>query len=217
MRFLIRLLFLTAICAVCEANDWVRVGDEAYRHGDLAKAVEAYRSARHADPKNYEANWKLARSLNDQGLLMKRSPQQKECFLEALAFAQEATRLNPKDSKAVVYVAISEGKVALFEGGKKKIELGKDVKAQAEKAIELNPREDLAYHVLGVWNREMATLNPFLKTFAQWFYGKFPPASLDASVMNFKKAIGLNEMAVAHHAELGLTYLEIRKWAEARD
>ena len=163
MRFLICFLFWAAVYTVSQADDWVRAGNEAYRSGDLAKAVEAFRTARHTDPKNYEVTWKLARSLSDQGVLMKRSPQQKERFLEALALAQEATRLNPKVSKAVVYVAISEGKVVLFDGGKQKVELGKDVKAQSEKAIELN------------------------------------------------------RGAVAHHVELGLTYLEMKQWADGRD
>src|SRR5262245_47811227 len=119
MRCLIRLLLILGFCSEATAEDWLRVGDQAYAKCDVPKAVEAYRAARAADTKNYEATWKLARSINDQALLMKKSPEQRKLFLEAQALATEATRLNPKDSEGFVYLAIAEGKVGLFEGGKK--------------------------------------------------------------------------------------------------
>jgi hypothetical protein len=217
LRLLAIILACFAIGSVACAEDWLRTGDEAYAARDTAKAVAAYRGAKQAQPESYEATWKLARSINDQALLMKRSPEQKQLFLEAQALAKEAVRLNPNDSKGYLYLAICEGKVALFEGGKKKVELGKDVKAQAEKALAMNPRENLAYHVLGIWHREMATLNPVLKFFAQTLYGRFPRASLDESAANFKKAIEINDTSLAHHLELGLTYVAQKQWAEARD
>jgi tetratricopeptide (TPR) repeat protein len=148
---------------------------------------------------------------------MKRSLQQKALYLESQSLAQEAVKLDPKNSKGYLFLSIAEGKVALYEGGKKKVELGVDVKKQAKKAIELDPKEDLAYHVLGIWNREMATLNAFLRTFAEWLYGKFPPASLDVAVENFQKAIEINDKAIAHRVELGVTYETMKKWAEAKE
>jgi len=216
MKPLYSLAVLALICVTARAEDWLRVGDEAYAKRDLAKAIDALRAARKADTNDHEVAWKLARALNDQGLLMKRSPEQKKLFLEAQALATDATKLNPKDAKGFVFLAISEGNVALYEGGKKKVELGKDVKAQAEKALALDPKEDLAHHVLGIWHREMATLNPFLRTFAEWFYGKFPAASLDSSVASLKKAVEINDQAIAHRCELGLTYIELKKWPEAK-
>jgi tetratricopeptide (TPR) repeat protein len=215
MRPLLLALLVWPLLTV-RAEDWLVAGDAAYAKFDLDQAVETYRQAKAADTNNYEATWKLARAINDQGILMKRSPEQKQRFLEAQALATEATKLDPKDSKGYVFLAIAQGKVALYEGGKKKVELGKDVKAQAEKAIELNPKEDLAYHVLGLWHREMATLNPFLRTFAEWFYGKFPAASLDSAVANLQKAVELDGSAIAHRVELGSTYMELKKWAQAK-
>lgn len=194
----------------------LKSADDAYLKGDFSKAIDGYRELLRADPKNYEATWKLARAINDQAIGMKRSKEQKERFVEAQQLAEQATKLNPKDSKGFLYLSIAEGKVALFEGGKTKVQLGKKVKTHAEKAIELNPGEDLAYHVLGIWHREMATLNPILKAFAQWFYGKLPDASLDSSVENLKKATELNAKGVANYVELGVTYMEMKKWPEAK-
>jgi tetratricopeptide (TPR) repeat protein len=206
-----------SIALSASVEELLRAGDAAFDLCEVDTAIEHYRAAKKADTQSYEATWKLARSINDKGLLMGKSDAQKKLFEEAHALAQEATQLNPTDSKGYVYVAITSGKIALFEGGKKKVELSKGVKANAEKALELNPKENLAYHVLGVWNREVATLNGFLKFFAQMIYGKLPPASLDDAVANFQKAIEINDKGIAHYYEMGATYQEMKKWKEARE
>ena len=124
-------------------------------------------------------------------------------------------RLNPNDSKGHVYLSVAVGKLALFLGGKQKVELSKEVKTEAEKAVDLNPKEDIAYHVLGVWNREMVELNWVLKKFAELLYGRFPPASFDQATANLRKATELAPNVVAHHVELGITLADARHWAEA--
>jgi len=198
-------------------DDSLRAGDTAFDACEVEKAIEHYRAAKKADSKNYEATWKLARSINDKGLLMEKSDEQKKLFDEAHALAQEAAQLNPNDSKGYLYIAITSGKIAMFEGGKKKVELSKGVKANADKALELNPKENLAYHVLAVWNREVASLNGFLKFFAQMIYGKLPPASMEDAIANFKKAIEINDKGIAHYYEMGATYQEMKQWKEARE
>jgi len=96
------------------------------------------------------------------------------------------------------------------------VELGKEVKTHAEKALELNPREDTALHCLGMWHREMATMSGFKKFFAEMIYGNFPPASLDEAAASFRKAIEINDASVSHHTEYGVTLMEQKKWSEAK-
>ena len=103
----------------------------------------------------------------------------------------------------------------LFEGGQRKVELSKEVKEEAARAAQLNSREDLAYHVLGVWNREMVELNWMLKKFAELLYGKFPAASLDNATTYLERAAELAPERLAHHVELGLTYASARQWQKA--
>lgn len=191
-------------------------GDAALAKFDLDGALADYRNAHNAAPDNYEAGWKLARALVDKGTLTKNRAEQKTLYVEAEKLAREAVRLDPRDPKGHTYLAIAVGKLALYEGGKRKVELSKEVKTEAEKAIELNSKEDLAYHVLGVWNREMAELNFMLKKFAEFLYGKFPPASLDIAVTNLQRAAELSPAVVANHVELGITYADARKWPDAK-
>lgn len=212
-------LVLTAATAAGEDVNVVSAlsaGDQAVGQFDLTKAVAAYQEALKLDPKSYEATWKLARAYADKATLASGNPgEQKKLCAAAERLAREAVRLNPDDSKGHVYLAIAVGKLALYEGGKRKVELSNEVKTEAERAAALNPKEDLAYHVLGIWHREMAELNWVLRKFAEFLYGRFPPASLEQASSNLRKAAELAPNVVAHHVELGITLAAARHWAEA--
>jgi tetratricopeptide (TPR) repeat protein len=218
-RLWLAVLVLTAATAAAEDASVpaaLAAGDQAVSQFDLAKAVAAYQEAVALDPKSYDANWKLARMYSDKATLSTgNAGEQKKLCVEAERFAREAVRLNPDGFKGHVYLAIAVGKLALYEGGKRKVELSREVKAEAEKAIALNPKEDIAYHVLGIWNREMAELNWVLRKFAELFYGKFPPASLEQATTHLRKATELAPNVVAHHVELGITLADASQWSDA--
>jgi tetratricopeptide (TPR) repeat protein len=90
------------------------------------------------------------------------------------------------------------------------------VKAEADKTLELDPKEDFAYHVLGRWNYAVATLNPVLKLIAKYIYGGMPDASLEEAVRDYKKAIDLAPQRVIHHHELARAYMALGRKEEAR-
>jgi hypothetical protein len=131
--------------------------------------------------------------------------------------ARAAGKLDPNDSKGYAYLAVAGGKLAPYEGGKRKVELASEVQNESERAIKLNDKEDLAYHVLGVWNREMVELNWVLRKFAELIYGKFPPASLDDAVQDLTRAAQIAPQTVPHRVELGITFASGRRWQEAKD
>ena len=207
---------LLGILVSAYAQD-IATGDAALARFDLDAALTIYRTAHSQAPDNYEAAWKLARALADKSTLSKDRAEQKQCCIEAEQQARLAVRLKPDDSKGHTYLAVAVGKLALYEGGKRKVELANEVKKEAQKAIKLNDREDIAYHVLGVWNREMAELNWVLRKFAEFLYGKLPAASLDAAVHDLGRAAEIAPNVVAHRVELGVTLADARQWPEAND
>ncbi|HVM61156.1 MAG TPA: hypothetical protein VMV72_09850 [Verrucomicrobiae bacterium] len=208
---------LFALVTGVPAQEELAAGDAALARFDLAAALNAYRAAHVKSPDNYEATWKLARALVDTSVLSKDPTQQKQCCVEAEQLARAAVKLNPDDSKGHAYLAVAVGKLALYEGGKRKVSLAGEVKKEAERAIRRNDKEDLGYHVLGVWNREMVELNWFLRKFAELIYGKFPSASLDDAIHDLERATQLAPKVVAHRVELGITFASARRWREAND
>jgi tetratricopeptide (TPR) repeat protein len=210
-------LCLFGIVTGVQAQQEVAAGDAALARFDLGSALTAYRAAHAKSPDDYEATWKLARALVDTSTLSKDADQQKQCCIEAEQLARTAVKLNPDDSKGHAYLAVAVGKLALYYGGKRKVSLASEVKTEAERAIRRDDKEDLAYHVLGVWNREMAELNWVLRKFAELLYGKFPSASLDDAIRDLERATQLAPSIVPHRVELGITLASARRWQEAND
>jgi tetratricopeptide (TPR) repeat protein len=194
----------------------VAAGDAAARKLDLAGAIVAYRAAVKRDADDAEAQWKLARSLADKATLSTDPNEQEKLCVEAERYARRAVKLAPNSAKTHDYLAIALGKLALFEGGKRKVELSKEVKAEADRALQLDPNDDLALHVLAIWNREVYELNWFLRQFAQILYGKLPKASLDAAITDLTRATELRPDVIPHHVELGVTLADARRWGEAK-
>ncbi len=214
----VALAFLAAapMTVATDVDQLITVGDEALAKFDLPNATTAYKRALKLDSRNYEACWRLARATADAGILEPDGTKKKLLLIEAQDYARGAVRLNPTGSKGHAFLSAVVGKLALYMGGRTKVELSKEVKAEAGKAIALDPNEDIAYHVLGVWNREMVGLNWFLKKFAEVLYGAFPPASLDGAIRNLRRAAELAPQTVPHQVELGVTLAATGKWTEAK-
>jgi hypothetical protein len=124
----------------------------------------------------------------------------------ALADATRAVAANPRSALAHASLAICYGRSLLLEGPKKRVEYSKLVASEATKAVELDPKQDVALHVLGIWNYEMARINPFLKKLVELIYGRFPEASLADYALYLERACQSAPSRLMHQAALARTY-----------
>jgi tetratricopeptide (TPR) repeat protein len=199
-----------------QALEFLRAGDSLYAAFDYAGALSQYQAAVSLDTTLAEAMWKCARSFVDAGDRAEDKKQRRELYVSAVRYARWAVRVAPQDSRAHLWDAIAVGKLALFEGGKKKIALSKEVRREALAAIARDSTNDSAYHVLARWHREVANLSGVLKVFAKILYGGVPPgASNDSALYYFEKAIALKPTHINHYLELGKTYMELDRWEDA--
>ncbi|MFZ2052865.1 MAG: tetratricopeptide repeat protein [Candidatus Aminicenantales bacterium] len=203
------------------AADHIRQGDESYSQFDDAKALEEYLAAVKLEPENYEALWKTARAYFDLGDLMepkdkKAVEEQRNLFTESYKTARQAVRVNPNDTWGHFFYSAAQGKYVLTQGKKEQINASKTIKAEIEKAIELDPENDIAYHALGIWHRTMAEIGGAKRLFGGMIYGSIPKGSVEESEKYFKKAIELNPEYTNHHLELGRTYLAMKNYDLAK-
>ena len=134
----------------------------------------------------------------------------------ALGYAVRAVDGDPSSALAHASLAICYARSSLLEWTKKKIEYSKLVHSEAERAVEIDPKQDVALHVLGAWNYNMVVLNPFLKKAVELIYGKFPDASLQASAEYFKRAAAAAPTRLMHEAALARTYAAMGDAQKAR-
>lgn len=197
----------------------IGVANEAYAKFDNQAALHHYLNALRSAPKEYEALWKGARAYADVGKSFEKSDEKKAraLYLVGDSLARKAVEFYPDSADAHVALALCVGRVALFEGGKTKIRLSKEVRAEADKALALAPEHDVAYHILGRWHYNIATLSWVLKAAAKIIYGGVPPnASLEQGAVMFAKAVELAPHKPVHRLEYGRTLFELERYSEAR-
>jgi len=90
------------------------------------------------------------------------------------------------------------------------------IQSEAEKAVQLNPKNDMAYLVLAKWNAEMSDLNPILRGIAQVLYGQVPASSPEKAIEYFRKAIAIAPNRIAHHFGYAQALDRMGKKEEAR-
>jgi len=134
---------------------------------------------------------------------------------QALDLAQQAVKADPNNAQAHLALAIACGKWTDFVDTTTKVALSRQIRTEAERAIALDPKLDLAYHVLGRWHLGMATVNPFMRLGARLTVGALPPASLEEAVRNLEKAAELSPKTILHHQHLALAYQAMGKRSEA--
>ena len=123
----------------------------------------------------------------------------------------------PDSARGHLELAVALGRQALREGPRTRLALSREIKAETDRAIAQDPGLGRAYHVRAMWNRKIAGLNFFERNIARAVLGGVPRgASMDNAVSDFQKAIELEPDYVNHHLELGRTFLELNRKADAR-
>lgn len=199
------------------AEEFIKSGDEFYAQWEDQQALEAYLKALEIDDKNYEALWKAARGYVDVADLMtgtgKEVEKQKfDMYVKAERYAKQAISVNPNDTWGHFMLSAALGKKVLMLGKKEQIDASKQVKSAVDKAIELDPENDLAYHALGRWHRRMAEIGGAKRALGSLVYGSIPKGSFEESEKWLKKAVELKPEYINHHLELGRTYVALKKY-----
>ena len=216
MLFSLMLMLMSILTGAEEIETIIAKGDSAYDLYDDDTALVYYENAIALDSSSCEALWKASRSAVNVGELGSDDDRDR-LYPLAVTLSRKAVALCPDHSDANLSLAIAVGRLALMRGGKTKVELSKEVKEYALKAIELDPENDIAYHVLGRWNREVASLSGLIKALAKVIYGGLPDASKERARELFQQAVALDPNYINHHLELGITYESLEEWEKAKE
>jgi len=194
----------------------IKKGDVFYEKLQASQALGCYLPAERLDPNNVNLLVKIAREYRHLMSDATRNEDKVKLGRIAIAYARRAAGLAPDEPEAQLAMAISYGKVLPFVGNKERLETSRLIKDAAEKTVALNPSNDLGWHVLGRWHLTVADVSGVKRALANMVYGKLPAATNEEAVKCFRKAIGLNPKRLMHYVELGRTYAQMGKPAEAR-
>jgi tetratricopeptide (TPR) repeat protein len=195
------------------ASDHVAMGVAAEEAHDPKTALQHYEAALEQDSANYAANWRAALTLLDVGEQLAptgKSRSRDSLYAVAVRYANRAVAADSSGGDGHFALAASTGRLALDMGKKERIRRAEVIRREALRTIELNPKHDGAYHILGRWNAEIMRLSGFNRFFAKTFLGGgiFGQASWSRAVANMEKAVELDPGRIYHHLELARIYVD---------
>ena len=191
--------------------------------GDLhpRETVDRWEAVMATDSLNVEANWRAAIALVDIG---KQTPDKEKnrardsLYRVAETYARRAVRQAPQDAGPHFALALALGKASLTLSAKQRVKYAKEVKIEVERALEIDPNHDGAWHLLGRWNAEIERLSNIEEFFAKTLLGGkvFNEASWDEAIRCLRKAVEIRPDYIFHRLDLAEVLIERKRSTEAR-
>ncbi|MGI9534131.1 MAG: tetratricopeptide repeat protein [Thermodesulfobacteriota bacterium] len=211
LKYLIIIFLCTFSVYASTEESFIRQGDLHHSNFNNIKALEYYQKAYEVNPDNFEIIKKLIITSNDCGEDQVEIDEEKakEYFSLSVRYTEMAKEKYPDKPELFLLLGLSYGNSSRYAEGREKVKLARDVEENFKRMIELEPDYAPPYIGLGIYYREVANLNFFLKFIAKKFLGGLPNGTLEDSETMLVKAVELAPERVFTHYELAITYLEI--------
>ena len=210
-------IFLAHFTALAgPVDDLIAKGEVFDRKFNATEALKYYLPAEKLSPNDARILVMIARQYRH---LMTDAPAKEEKLrlgAIALKYSERAAALAPTDSDAQLAIAITHGKMLAYLGNKEKAAASPIIKASADKALALDPRNDTAWYILGRWHRALADIGSVKRAMSSLLYGKLPTTTNAAAVACFEQAIKIDPNRLMFYVELGRTYGQMGQKDEAR-
>jgi tetratricopeptide (TPR) repeat protein len=207
---------LSGVASGENAEDLIAKGDVYYARLDASESLKYYLPAEKLDPSNVRLLAHISREYRHLMSDATSTDEKMKLGRAALGYARRAVAVNPNDSDAQLALAISCGKMEPFGTYREKFDSVGVIKHAAEKVIKLDPSNDLAWHIRGLWHENLAEVNAVQRSMAQVVFGKLPDSTYDEAAQCFQKAITLDPNRLMHYIELGRLYAKMGRNDEAR-
>ncbi|MDQ7041287.1 MAG: hypothetical protein Q9M35_10145 [Rhodothermus sp.] len=207
---LVHLVLLLLVVEAEQAQDDVGLAhiDSLWQCGAFEEALALLNERLQHSPGAADVRWRRSRVRVELGMRAREKERQRELYWMGLQDAQAAIAADSLNSQAYVAAAIAAGRLALVSSPRAKVTYARQIRAYIDRALALNPNDDIAYHLRGRWHYEVATLSFFERTLVRLLYGGLPNASLEEAAADFRRALAIRERVV-HHLELGRTLLRL--------
>ena len=198
------------------ADELLLAGEPFDKRFEAREALTHYLAAEKVAPQDPRVLLRIARQYRHLMVDATKDAEKVRLGRLALGYAQRAVALAPNDSEAHLSVAITLGKLLPLLGKKEQVQTSPRIRSAVDRALALDPKNDLAWHILGRWHRVLADVSGVKRMLAGAIYGSLPKGSNEEAVKAFQKAIQLNPQRLMHYIELGRVYAQMGKKEEAR-
>ena len=198
-------------------TDGFAAADHAFISLEYEKADSLYSAMRQSSPENADIFWKMAR-LNvsiAEAISPKDAARRMPYYTKAVEYARKAVAIDSTSASAHTWLAASLAVKSDRIGTKEKLARAKEIKRELDKALVLNPHDDVAWSILGSYYHQISKIGWMKRFIGNAFVGKMPQGNPQAAEHAFKKAISLNPRVIRHYHELALLYIDEHRDQEA--
>ena len=191
-------------------------GDHEFVRMNYTSAEDIYQSILAQSPQNADVLWRLSRVYVCMGDVAESSQQCEIYYRKAVEYARQSIAANDSKSEGHSWLAASLGSIAMYEGSRRKVELCREIKSELDLAVQLNPKDEVAYTIMGSFYRALGGINWVERQLADLLLGGLPHGGYTEGETAFKKAIQISPNVLRHHFELGMLYYESGRKEEAK-
>ena len=198
-------------------NAALDAADQAFRSLRYEEADSLYIAMLQSGKESADLYWKLAR-LNisiAESYEPSETARRMPYYAKAVEYAQKSVQLDGNNASAHTWLAAALALKADKIGSKEKVRRAAEIKKELDRALELNPHDDVAWSMLGSYNYQVSKSGWFSRMVGNTFIGGMPEGNRLEAEKNFKKAITLNPRVIRHYHELALIYIDEGKKQEA--
>lgn len=223
---LVRSLWTVALCIgaaplVAQGEPLAEAIAAMERH-ELARARALFEGVLQGNPGSYEANWRLAHVLVDQGKVVPdsvASAPRDSLYRMAVSYARRAVTANPDGADGHFILAASLGRSSLTQDTRARVRSAIEIRSEALRALAIDPAHAGAYHVLGRWHAEIRRLSSVERFVARSFLGGgvLKEASWEEAERNLRLAVQHGPRRIYHRLDLARILIDRDKLTEARE
>jgi tetratricopeptide (TPR) repeat protein len=169
-------------------------------------ALSKYVEVLQINPKQIHALSKCSELCSRIGKREKDKASRDTYYQAARTYAQTAISIDPTNAEANCSMAIALGRTTMSRSGKEKLATSKEIRKHVDLSIRTDPKNFLAWHVLGRWHYEIASLNMVERAAVKIFYGGLPSASFKESIAAFERSEELTPGFILNYYELARAY-----------
>jgi len=177
--------------------------DEMLLRGENQQALEMLGGLSKGGPDSVEKLWRLSRVYYEMGRLDEKRALQ--LFRQSEENARTAIAADSDSGDSYKWLAIALGAQAKYSDTKSQVHQSREIKQSIERAIALNPNDDISYLVLSRWHYKISGLGTIARTLAKIIYGGVPKASLAKAEELLLQAIALHDR-ISHRYNLAKVY-----------
>jgi len=187
--------------------------DKAQMHfdeGDEEAALQIYMSVLTKNPTHYHALWRSSLIYTRKARRQTSYESQLEYYKVAREFAQLTLDSHPdKPRSHYVYGIASAGMADDMPTSSERIKLIWEMKEYGERALKMDPAYAPAWHLMGIWNSNIAKITRAERIAAKLIYGTLPSGATNEKAEEYlKKAIQLDPSVILFRLDLAQHYQE---------